>query len=237
MLFIKQIICNSKFTSQFAINQFDDKCRVLYPPVDIEKFTPNISKENIILSVGRFDNILNSKKQDILIESFIELYGQGNISDWKLILTGGSLTSPDENTYLHHLKNIAKDYPIEFYPNPSFTEIKNLYEKSKIYWHAAGYNVNQQEHPENTEHFGMAPVESMAAGLVPLVVNKGGLNEIFEDRISGYLWDTPSELVSKTQTLIQDPKLLESLSSQAIIRCRLFSKETFVNNLEKIINI
>ena len=235
MVFINKIICNSQFTSKFANQQFGNKCQVIYPPVDTAKFSPNQAKENIILSVGRFDNILNSKKQDVLIECFKKLYQRNKTVDWKLVLAGGSLTSLEDNTYIRHLKTISEDLPIEFYVNASFDTIKSLYEKSKIYWHAAGYGVNQEINPENTEHFGMAPVEAMASGSVPVVINKGGLNEIIQNEVSGFLWNTEEELIAKTQLLISSPQLIGEIQQNAILRSHSFSKESFINNLEKIL--
>jgi glycosyltransferase involved in cell wall biosynthesis len=226
---VNQVICNSKFTNKFALSQIGEKCVVVYPPVDIEKFSPNEPKENIILTVGRFDNILNSKNQDILIELFKTL-SQHNRS-WKFILAGGSLESPASNSFLQHLRSISEGYPIEFVVNPKFSELKAIYEKSKIYWHAAGFGIDQIAHPENTEHFGMAPVEAMASGLVPVVVNKGGLGEIIQDHECGLLWDTDKDLLSYTQNLIDSPDLLKSMSNSAVTRSKQFSKESFISHI------
>lgn len=236
MLFIRKIICNSIFTSQFALQQFGNKCQVVYPPVDTDKFSPSSPKENVILSVGRFDNILNSKKQDLLIDSFRQLCQHNHLTGWRLILAGGSLISPSQNSYLNHLKTIASGLPIEFHPNPSFDEIKSLYEKSQIYWHAAGYGIDQVIHPENTEHFGMAPVEAMASGAVPVVVNKGGLSEIVEDDVSGYLWDSPSELIAKTQILISSSEIMTEKSRAAVKRSQQFSKDNFIKSFMETLN-
>ncbi|HNY04553.1 MAG TPA: glycosyltransferase [Candidatus Woesebacteria bacterium] len=100
--FINKVICNSQFTSKFINNFPKDKINVLYPPVDVEKFSSSDKKENIILSVGRFDNILNAKKQDVLIEAFKKIYQNNREINWKLILMGGSRNSPEKNNYLNH---------------------------------------------------------------------------------------------------------------------------------------
>jgi glycosyltransferase involved in cell wall biosynthesis len=163
LLTIQNIIVNSKFTESFARFYYGKKGSILYPPVDIDSFKPG-PKEKIILSVGRFDNILNSKRQDILIEAFNKI---SRINpEWKLILAGGSITNESQNNYLNHLKTISKSLPVEFYVNPDFSTLQSLYSKSSIYWHAAGYGVDPQVHPENTEHFGIVIVEAMSAGLV-----------------------------------------------------------------------
>lgn len=225
------IICNSEFTRKISQNSLDCNCQVLYPPVDVKKFANNASKENIILAVGRFDNILNFKKQDVLIEAFKKL----NQPKWKLVLAGGSMESPEHNHYLKHLQNLADGFKIEFVVNSDFDQLQKLYSQSKIFWHAAGFEENEHLHPEHTEHFGMTTVEAMASGIVPLVVSKGGLPEIVTDNQNGYLWSTVDELISKTNNLITHPELISQLSQAAINQSQNFTKEKFTINFLKLI--
>ena len=233
--FINQVVCNSQFTSKFLSDFPDSKVKVLYPPVDVEKFYSSDDKENIILSVGRFDNILNAKKQDILIEAFKKICKNNPHLKWKLVLMGGSHDLPQNNHYLLHLQHMAKDLPIEFIVNPDFSELREVYSKSKIYWHAAGYGVDEYLHPEQTEHFGMTVVEAMDSGLVPVVVAKGGLTEIVTDSKNGYLWQTTEELVAKTQILFAIPKDIKDLSHEAHLSSQSFSKEVFEKKLLDLI--
>lgn len=232
-----KILCNSEFTMNVAAPRLGSKCTVLYPPVDTKQFNPNGTKENIILSVGRFDTLFNSKRQEVLIEAFKKMYDQKNILGWKLVLAGGVLNHMEENSFLIRLKEMGSGYPIEFQINPDFTILKSIYESSKIYWHATGYNVDQELHPENTEHFGIAPVEAMASGAVPILVDKGGLGEIVTDGISGYLWNTTEELVAKTQLLIGSPQTMLQISQKSIEIASKYSKESFETNFKSILNI
>lgn len=233
--FIKQVICNSQFTSKFLCDFPKDKINILHPPVDVEKFYRADSKENIILSVGRFDNILNAKKQDILIEAFKKLCQNNPNFNWKLILMGGSHDLPENNHYLQHLQNLAKNLPIEFIVNPDFDKLKEIYSLSKIYWHAAGFGVDEYIHPEQTEHFGMTVVEAMDSGVVPIVIAKGGLPEIVNDSENGYLWQTVEELVAKTQLLLATPQELKKLSLKAQESSQAFSKQVFEKKLLDLI--
>ena len=231
---IKQVVCNSQFTSKFLENFPKNKLSVLYPPVDVDNFSAAEHKENIILSVGRFDNILNAKKQDVLIEAFKHIYQNNPSTNWKLILMGGSHDLPENNHYLQHLQFLAKDLPIEFVVNPDFDKLRQIYSNSKIYWHAAGFGVDEYLHPEETEHFGMTVVEAMASALVPIVVAKGGLTEIVTDSKNGYLWQNIDELVAKTQLLLGSPQTLKELSVKALESSRSFSKQVFE---EKLLNL
>ena len=235
LLFFSKIICNSEFTAKFYQDNLPSKITILYPPVDIEKFESSKNKENIILSVGRFDNVLNAKKQDVLIDAFKLLSERENVKNWKLILVGGSLIDPEKNSYLKYLKEKAEGLSIEFIINPNFDKLKEIYSKSKIYWHAAGFDVDEKNHPENTEHFGMTVVEGMASGLVPVVIAKGGIPEIICDGIDGYLWKNTDELIFKTKSLIDSTQDLEKMSQKAIIKCQKFSKNNFETGLINLI--
>jgi glycosyltransferase involved in cell wall biosynthesis len=229
---VDQVICNSKFTQKFTTQNYTAKNVVLYPPVDITKFSIS-KKEKIILSVGRFDNILNAKRQDVLINSFKKLSPSAN--GWKLVLAGGSLQSSDKNQYLKDLQKQAIGFPIEFSINPDFSILKNLYSHASIFWHAAGFGVDEVVHPEATEHFGMTVVEAMSAGLAPIVTNRGGLPEIITHQQNGYLFETESELISQTIALINNPKLLSTISIAAKNTSTQFSKQIFQDNLLKLI--
>ncbi len=232
LLFIKSIVVNSKFTQNFSHTYYGKQPTVLYPPVDTQAFIPS-TKSKYILSVGRFDNILNSKRQDIMIEAFQKMASTN--PDWKLVLAGGSLLDEKDNNYLQHLKHISQNLPVEFVVNPKFDQLTQLYSQASIYWHAAGYQVDQATHPENTEHFGISIVEAMSAGAVPVAVNKGGIPEIINDSSNGFLWSSINDLVSKTQLLIGSPQLLAEMSQASIQTAPKFSKEVFSQNLLQII--
>jgi len=109
------IICNSQFTAKFQKKISNQKVLVLYPPVDIDKFDSHQSKDNIILSVGRFDNILNAKKQDVLIDAFRSLVVREKINNWKLVLVGGSLLEPKNNSYLQYLEKKSIQFTHRIY--------------------------------------------------------------------------------------------------------------------------
>jgi len=82
----------------------------------------------------------------------------------------------------------------------------------------------------------MSTVEAMSAGLVPVVVNKGGLKEIVSDNVNCYLWQDRSQLINKTIYLIKHPKILEKFSQKSIKMSKKFSVSTFKKRFIEIIS-
>lgn len=228
---IQFIVCNSCFTKKFIDQEYSVNSKVIYPPVDVQSFKPG-KKENIILSLGRFSQLLQAKRQDVLISVFKKMVAKG-LSNWKLILAGA--TDIGGELVFNQLKRQAKSYPIEFLENPDFKTITKLYSRAKIFWSASGYGIDEEKEPEKVEHFGIAIVESMAAGCVPVVVGKGGAKEIIKKGKTGFLWENEKELIRMTQDLITNPTTLDSLSKAVIKLSRAFSKKRFCEEFDEII--
>jgi len=228
---INKVVVNSKFTKEWTDREYPVESFVLYPPVDVSKLKSK-KKENLILYIGRFSQLEQSKGQDILIEAFKNFYDNFDKS-WKLVLAGGSEVGRTD--YTENLYQMSTGYPIEIKENVSFSTIKDLYGKAKIFWSAAGYGIDQKLHPEKLEHFGMTAVESMAAGCVPILFKAGGHTETVENEINGYLWENPSELVIKTSKISKDPGLLRSIGAKAKETAQNYSYEKFKQNLLSLV--
>ena len=102
---------------------------------------------------------------------------------------------------------------------------------ASIFWHGAGFDEDPRTHPERFEHFGIAVVEAMAAGAVPIVFGAAGPAEIVRHGVDGFHWHTPEDLVRFTRQLIADPKLLATMAQSAQQRAREFSSERFSDEL------
>jgi glycosyltransferase involved in cell wall biosynthesis len=142
---------------------------------------------------------MNTKRQDVCIQAFQQLVDHG-LKGWKLVIAGG-LDSVDRD-YFESLQQMIGNYPIECRANLTPAELHQLYEQAAIYWHASGYEVDVNNHPESVEHFGIAVVEAMAAGAYPLVYAAGGPAEIV-DHQPQYIYSSLEELVTKTKQQIQ----------------------------------
>lgn len=228
---IHNVICNSHFTKRFVDIEYGINSSVVYPPVATSQFKMG-KKKNIILSVGRFSNLLQSKRHDVLIENFRSLVDQG-LSGWELIIAGGSEVG--RTSELEALISRAAGYPIEIVENPTFGRLQELYAQSKIFWFASGYGINDTQTPQKAEHFGISVVEAMSAGCVPIVHPRGGVAEIISDSAYGLFWRDESELQALTLHLISTPSQQKILSTAAILRSREFSVDKFHTRLSKII--
>jgi len=230
---IDAVVCNSQFTKKFIDQEYGVKSKVIYPPVAVSEFQPG-KKENIILCVGRFTDLLHNKRQDVLVNGFKQMIKADRnrlLSGWKLILAGGD---KEGKKFVTKLKKQSKGYPIEIQTNIHFNKLKRLYGQAKIFWTASGFGVDENKAPEKVEHFGITTVEAMAAGCVPLAINKGGLKEIVDDSKNGFLWNSKKELIEKTASLIKDEKLWRRLSQTVQKRAQDFSQKRFCEEIQRL---
>ena len=228
-IFIHKFVYNSRFTTDVHEKHFPkNKSFILYPPIDINSFHPG-KKENIILSVARFDSPSHSKRQDILIDAFKTL--NKSCPNYELFFAGGV---HGESDTLEKLKEKSGSLPIKFVVNPDFDKLKNLYAKSKFFWHAAGFEIDEIEEPGKVEHFGMTTVEAMASGCVPIVIGKGGQKEIISEG-TGFLCSNPQEISEVTQKLIKNTSLYEEVSVNALKKSRNYSIEEFNKKILSIV--
>lgn len=228
---INKILCYSHYVKKFIDNTFKTNSFVLPPAIELEN-KKNFKKENIILTVGRFTKAINTKKQEVLISVFQKMVDEG-LKNWKFILVGSVLER--DKDFVDNLNNLIGKYPIKIQTNVSKSEIDEYYQKSKIYWHGAGFGEDLAVHPENVEHFGISTVEAMAAGSVPVVFRAGGLIEIIEEGKNGLFWNSLGELMDLSRELINDEKKLNNYSTNAVKRAGFFSMNSFYQKIDSLI--
>lgn len=228
---IEKAICNSYFTKKFIDTEFGIKSTVIYPPVDVGEIKPR-KKENVILSVGRFSKLTQAKGQDVLVDVFKKLHKKLTIN-WRLILAGGTEVGVDKD--FHKFKKKIEGFPIEIIESPSFDKLKQLYGKAKVFWSASGYGVDEVKEPKRVEHFGIANVEAMSAGAVPLLYKAGGHKEIIADGKNGYLWKRKTELLKMTKELIENRELMSKLSKRAVNDSKIYEYERYQAEVKSIV--
>ena len=165
------VITNSEFSRRAIVNAFGmNNIYILSPPIDIETFRNVASMSNgdderndIVLVISRIaphkkiENAIKLAKilKDNKIGKGMKIVG--NLYDYFF-------------DYYYELKHMVLDLGltdyITFEINASLAKLLYIIGESRVYFH-----------PMVGDHFGMAVVEAMAAGLIPVVPNEGGPTE------------------------------------------------------------
>ena len=85
--------------------------------------------------------------------------------------------------------------------------------------------------PSKEESFGLAALEAMACGVPVVAARVGGVPEVIEDGVSGFLHapDAVDEMAASTLRLLRDPDLQARMSEAAVRRvCDKFTSERIV---------
>jgi glycosyltransferase involved in cell wall biosynthesis len=206
---------------------------VHHPMIEVPTKYQNQPKEKVIVSVGRFFRQLHSKRQDVMVEMFKTMRAHNPIQTkgWKLVLIG----AVEDQTYADEVTALAKGHPIELYHDLSRPQLLSWLAKAAIYWHAAGYEVDETAHPEKVEHFGISTVEAMACGCVPVVHAKGGQKEVLGSTLQEYGWQTAAEGIEKTVELLADSKHRKALCEVAQAQAAQFGRKIFTQKLIQMV--
>ena len=156
------IITNSNYTKNAIKHTWNADSTVIYPPCPQYSFPLEdkikIEKEetdtNTVCSLGRFTP---EKEYDTILQ----IAKKRPRINFELI---GSFTA-DKISYLEGLKNKASKNVI-FHVNASVNEKIEVLKRSKILLHSF-----------KGEHFGVAIIEAMSAGLIPITHNSGAAKE------------------------------------------------------------
>ena len=219
-------ICNSEFTREHIRARLGVDAAIVAPPVDIPSAASR-EREPLILSVGRFFSDWHSKNQHVLVEAFAALGASG----WSLVLAGGA----DDPAYVERVRRASEGLPVELRLDVPRGELLELQSRAALFWHAAGYGQDARRHPERLEHFGIATVEAMANGAVPLVYPAGGSAELVEDGRTGRWWHTPAELAERTRGLIADEGERARLAAAARAEAERYSTERFRAKVRELV--
>jgi glycosyltransferase involved in cell wall biosynthesis len=215
----KVILTNSSFSSGVIEQIYSLKPKVLYPPVNMEDFHSSLKKEELVVSVGRFDF---SKRFEFLIRAF------ANVKNGECVIVGSAYNSASLR-YLKKLRqlinNLGLSHRATLIVNGPFNTLQDVLSKAKIYVHCAMF-----------EHFGISVVEAMASGCVPIVHKSGGpYMDIIEYGKCGFSFGGVDELAYNINLLLGDNKLCKHFSQKAVERSKLFNKENFKEGILSLI--
>jgi glycosyltransferase involved in cell wall biosynthesis len=173
MIISSTVLTNSEFSRRAIFKMYGVNSSVVYPPVETvlfqkAAFASKSPRQDDILVISRFHR---SKK----IENAIHLAKllKGKTACRRMVIVGN--VSPDGLEYYNFLRKLTKDYGLDgfvrFEPSASFSRLIELMRASKVYLH-----------PLPGEPFGISTVESMSAGLIPVVPDIGGHTEFVPPR-------------------------------------------------------
>lgn len=223
---------NSSYTADWVMRLWKVESTVLYPAVrPVVTDVAESTKRPLIASVGRFfDPALgHCKKQADMLTAFAAMNDAGRTlvggDRWRLAFVGGADAASRE--YTLGVRRAAQGLPVDVFVNKPRAVVEATLSAASIYWHGTGFGENGSRHPERFEHFGIAVVEAMLAGCVPVVFGEAGPAEIVQHGVNGFHWHTLEQLAEFTDLLMRDAGKRRSMSEAAVARGREFSLERF----------
>lgn len=222
------LLAISQFAADWTARYWGSSCKVLSPPVAFG--FAEAEKANQIVVVGR---ISPGKKQRELVGTFRTAYDRF-LQGWSMSCLGGLSNDVRDQEYFEEVGKSAGTAPVRIIPNAPRSILSSELQQSKIFWHGMGLGEDENRNPSRLEHFGIATVEAMAVGCVPVVIGRGGQREIVEDGVSGFLCNNLEEMVEKTVLLSQDDALRDRMAEAAIRRAREFSMDRFFARFQEI---
>jgi len=229
-----KFLANSTYTAGWVKKLWDADSAIVYPPV---RTTVKPGKKvELITSIGRFfdPSLGHSKKQHELLQAFTRMFSsREGVGHWNLSFVGGA--DGASRDYALAVRRGAIGLPVKVNLNAPRELVETTLATASIYWHGGGFGEDADLHPERFEHFGIAVVESMAAGAVPVVFAAAGPAEIVRHGVDGFHWKTLDELQSFTRQLMNDEELRLKMSSAAQSRAADFGVDVFVERINSLI--
>ncbi|HVF03306.1 MAG TPA: glycosyltransferase [Frankiaceae bacterium] len=229
-----RVVANSEFTRGWVRRLWGRDADVLFPPIRVDGLAPETERAPTIVSVGRFfrPGTGHAKRQLEMVTAFGSLHRAGLLPGWTLHLAGG--VEPAHRGYLGEVASAAAGLPVEIHPNAPRALVERLLGSGSVFWSATGLGESEDAAPWNQEHFGMTTVEAMAAGCVPVVIDRAGQREIVRDNVDGFRWSTPDEWAERTVRVATDEAMRARLAASAVERARDFSEEAFAARWREI---
>ena len=173
---VDHYVANSRYIAHRIKKTYGKPSDVIYPPVDVDKFTLREAKEEFYLTASR---MVPYKKIDLIVEAFSQ-------TDKKLLVIGDG---PD----MAKIKSKAGKN-VELLGFASDETMADLMGRAKAFVFAA------------EEDFGITPVEAQACGTPVICFGRGGARETVLDGESGlyFMEQNTKELLAAVAKLEQN---------------------------------
>lgn len=200
------IVSISKW-QQRALRTYNIDSKLVYNGINLNYYEFKEDKDNRLLFLSR---IFKQKGCHISIDVARQL-------NMPLDIAGG-LFLPDEN-YVNYIERVSKTINCKFYGQVDNEVRKELFSNDKYFILPLLDN----------EPFGIVVIEAMASGCIPVVFNKGSMNELIEDGKSGYLCRDEADMINKIKNSDIDPNECRKQSLK-------FTTDIMVENYLKVYN-
>jgi glycosyltransferase involved in cell wall biosynthesis len=229
------VLANSRYTRGWIRRLWKREAEVLYPPIQVDRFHPSSERAPSIVIAGRFfaPKLGHSKRQLEQVQAFTRMVDAGLLHGWTLHVIGGC--EPSQKPYVDKVRAAGFGYAVELHVNAPRTELEDLMSEASIVWSATGWGEDENDAPWASEHFGMTTVEAMAAGCVPVVIDRAGQREIVRQGIDGFRWGNFRELTERTVEVVVDDGLRARLAASSVERAQLYSDAAFAERLDELI--
>lgn len=202
---VDHFISISNYIAKRVKKTYGRDSKVIYPPVDIDKFELCEKKDEYFLTASR---MVPYKKIDLIVEAF-------SGTDKKLVVIGDG---PD----MKKIKKKAKSN-IEILGYQNDENLVEYMKKAKAFIFAA------------EEDFGIAPVEAQACGTPVICFGKGGAKETVKNGISGvhFAEQTIVSILSAVNKFEKEYDKFDPISIRK--NSLMFSKERFEREMKEYI--
>jgi glycosyltransferase involved in cell wall biosynthesis len=185
------------------------RTRVVYGGVDCDRFRPDPgAARRGVLFVGR---LTPHKGVDLLLR------GLPRDATLTVVGTGGHDVRPPERDYPALLRRLARDRAVDFLGAVSEGELPPLYRRAAVLALPSVHRTCYGREIAVVELLGLAVLEAMASGTPVVCSRVGGLPELVEDGVNGFLVQPgdAAELHERLAQLLGDRSLAERMGRNA----------------------
>ena len=204
------------------------RTRVIYGGADPERFSPDPSEvRRGVLFVGR---VTPHKGVDRLIEALPER------AELRIAGSTGHDPDPPERDYPNLLRQLAAERRVEFVGAVPEPDLPALYRRARVLALPSLHRTRYGRDVAVSELLGLAAIEAMASG-TPVVASRiGGLPEVVEDGVTGFLVEPGdvAELRARLAEVLADRRLAERLGRNG--RERVLERFTWAACAERCVS-